>query len=357
MGKLLTAEYLHKVLNYDPRSGSFAWRIALPKRIKPGMPAGSISKGKRNILINGENHPAHRLAWFYVYGVWPDGYVIPKNGNFLDTRIDNLKLETRQEASARQKVRTNSLSGVRGVSWNTKRGKWVAAIRLNYRQVNLGYFDTIEEAKSAYDTAAKSSQPLDPVNLQQKRMEVARLARLRRSYNHTFDENGNSMWPTFAAFVADVPDPPVRGNVIVPIDSSMPVGPGNFMWAKRARFDKRTQEGRSDHAREWRTANLDKARAHGLRRSFGLELHEYNEMHDRQNGLCACCGLPERGLRGGFPIKLAVDHNHDTGEIRALLCGDCNKGIGYFREDPDRLRRAAVYLEHHAEKSKSKSLT
>jgi len=351
MARRLTSDYLHKVLNYDPQSGSFAWRVDIPKRIKAGMPAGSVTNGKKSIVINGENHAAHRLAWFYVHGAWPDGYVVPTNGDFLDCRIDNLMVQTRGEVSARSRPRNQS-SGVKGVSWKSRDRKWAASIHINYRQINLGTFDTIEDAAKAYDEARRNIPKPDEVTLQKRRAEVARIARLRRLYNSTFDQNGNSMWPTFKSFVDEVREPPSDGSIIVPIDASQPVGPGNFTWARRARHDKLTKEGRRAYSRDHRAANYDMHRRNGLRKSFGLELHEYQEMHDRQNGLCACCGQPERGLRGGFPIKLAVDHNHTTGEIRALLCGDCNKGIGYFREDPDRLRKAAAYLEHHAEKSR-----
>lgn len=355
MGRQLTHSYLTRVLNYDPDTGSFSWRIDIPKKIKAGMPAGSVNRNKRSIGLNGESHFCHRLAWFYVHGAWPDGYIVPINGDFLDCRIANLKCEARAETVARSAARVTSTSGVKGVSWDTKRRKWIASVRINYRQFNLGGFNTIEEAAAACEAAKANAPVADQATLQEKREELALVARQRRAYKRAIDNAGNCAWPSFESFVADVGVPPRDGSILVPLDASCPVGPGNYTWAKPARYNKKTAEGRLSATREWRTHNYERYRAHGLRKSFGLEIHEYQEMHDRQNGLCACCGQPERGLRGGFPIKLAVDHNHTTGEIRALLCGDCNKGIGYFREDADRLRKAAAYLEHHAEKSKSKA--
>ena len=63
-------------------------------------------------------------------------------------------------------------------------------------------------------------------------------------------------------------------------------------------------------------------------------------MHDAQGGLCAICGRKQ-------PEKwLAVDHDHETGVIRGLLCSRCNSGLGQFKDNPDRLRLAADYLEH-----------
>ena len=73
-------------------------------------------------------------------------------------------------------------------------------------------------------------------------------------------------------------------------------------------------------------------------RLYGLTLGAYQEMFTRQGGRCAICGAPP-GKRA-----LAVDHNHETGEVRALLCARCNVGIGGFRDDPELLAAAIVYL-------------
>jgi len=354
MAKPLTHDYLLRVLRYDPDTGSFFWRVDIPKRIKAGMPAGSVdTKGKKQVGINGVTYFCHRLAWFYVNGNWPDGNVIAVNGDFADCRISNLRQETISETTRRSSAKFNSASGVKGVSWSMRRKKWIASINLNYRQVQLGAFDTIEQAKAAYEQA-KSSElpPLDPNELQRKRKSVALVARQRRVYKQAFDDNGNCGWNSFADFVRDIGEPPADGSVITPVDASRPLGPSNFCWSPRARYDKKTREGRRAYSREHRSANYARYRAAGLRKSFGMELHEYEALHSDQNGLCAICGQPETHTRGGMPINLAVDHDHEHGHVRALLCGDCNKGIGNFREDVDRLRKAAAYLEHHAEKSR-----
>lgn len=62
---------------------------------------------------------------------------------------------------------------------------------------------------------------------------------------------------------------------------------------------------------------------------------------DRQGGVCAVCGCPEKNSRYG---RLAVDHNHENGEVRGLLCDSCNNGLGRFGDNPDRLISAAAYL-------------
>lgn len=77
-----------------------------------------------------------------------------------------------------------------------------------------------------------------------------------------------------------------------------------------------------------------------LRKSFGIGYHQYRTMFEEQNGRCYICGDSEHRR------NLAVDHNHVTGAPRRLLCTHCNSGLGFFRDNPEILRRAAVYVEH-----------
>lgn len=75
---------------------------------------------------------------------------------------------------------------------------------------------------------------------------------------------------------------------------------------------------------------------------FGITIEQYQQMFDAQDGLCAICGEPPTP-----EYRLAVDHDHDTGKIRSLLCRHCNVGIGHLRDDPTRLMAAAEYLWKH----------
>lgn len=79
-----------------------------------------------------------------------------------------------------------------------------------------------------------------------------------------------------------------------------------------------------------------------LRNDFGITLDEYHDMFERQEGLCAICGEPQRRNR-----LLAVDHNHKTGEVRALLCDSCNTALGYAKDNPIVIRRMADYIEKY----------
>ncbi len=86
-----------------------------------------------------------------------------------------------------------------------------------------------------------------------------------------------------------------------------------------------------------------------LKRRFGITQKQYQDMLAVQGGVCAICNKPETGMdsKRKTVIALSVDHDHTTGSIRALLCGDCNRGLGLFGEDPDLLERAAEYLRKH----------
>lgn len=85
------------------------------------------------------------------------------------------------------------------------------------------------------------------------------------------------------------------------------------------------------------------AREAQYKRLYGISLAEYDRMEEEQIFGCAICG----GLPTGSSGKFHVDHNHITGEVRALLCQKCNIGIGVFDEDENKLRLAIAYLARY----------
>lgn len=124
--------------------------------------------------------------------------------------------------------------------------------------------------------------------------------------------------------------------------------------------------GEAERLRQWRLNNPERAREiaaksrakalakdphivrrRNLRNDFGLELEEYNRMHEEQNGLCLICKQPETTVQRGKVIPLSVDHCHNSGKIRGLLCRSCNTGLGAFGDDIDRIAKAIQYLEEH----------
>lgn len=79
-------------------------------------------------------------------------------------------------------------------------------------------------------------------------------------------------------------------------------------------------------------------------RLYGISEADVEAMRVAQRGLCDLCGRPEAETRGG---RLCVDHDHASGAVRALLCHDCNTGLGKFQDDPELLRKAALYVERY----------
>lgn len=85
-------------------------------------------------------------------------------------------------------------------------------------------------------------------------------------------------------------------------------------------------------------------------KNYGLTRHDFDEMLREQDHLCAICKRPERALnRSGESRQLSVDHCHETGYVRGLLCHACNIGIGSLGDSPELLCAALKYLQFPAE--------
>ena len=79
---------------------------------------------------------------------------------------------------------------------------------------------------------------------------------------------------------------------------------------------------------------------HQLKRNYGITVEQYNEFLRQQGGVCAICS--NVCLTGR---RLAVDHCHESHEVRGLLCTNCNQGLGKFQDSPELLSGAADYLK------------
>jgi hypothetical protein len=101
-------------------------------------------------------------------------------------------------------------------------------------------------------------------------------------------------------------------------------------------------------SRQWRTRNRIKdrqyAQKHRLREKFGITIDHYQALLDQQGGKCAICNGVEQVASNGISRLMAVDHNHDTGSIRGILCTNCNRAIGLLHDDPVILQKAIAYL-------------
>lgn len=81
-----------------------------------------------------------------------------------------------------------------------------------------------------------------------------------------------------------------------------------------------------------------------LMREYGITPEDFNMMHENQKGLCAICNKPEL-----VKANLAVDHDHNTGKVRGLLCSTCNHALGAFGDSVELLHKAIAYLESDLE--------
>ena len=152
----LTQARLKELLSYDPATGVFVWIKARARQVLVGSVAGTVGeRGYRRIIIKGKNYRAHRLAWLYVYGEWPDSELDHINRDKLDNRISNLRIVTRSENLQNTDIRKNNTSGTKGVWLNKIRQKWVASVTINNKYKHLGHFDTIEEAIAVRRAAEK----------------------------------------------------------------------------------------------------------------------------------------------------------------------------------------------------------
>lgn len=154
----LTADRLHQLLDYDPTTGVFRWKVDRSWSAVAGALAGVLdhSRGYIKIEIDGVKYAAHRLAWLYVHGAWPLGLIDHANGERNDNRIENLREATRQGNAANSRLYKNNTSGLKGAHWSKKDRAWRAQICIHGRTKYLGSFQTREEAHAAYQNAASA---------------------------------------------------------------------------------------------------------------------------------------------------------------------------------------------------------
>lgn len=149
----LTADRLRKLVIYEPESGAFSWQPQVSRhRAKHGSLAikgSSTCGGYKSFCVDGRHYQAHRLAWLYVHGAWPEQFIDHINGDRTDNRIANLRVVTRAEnAQNRRTASKHSKTRLLGVTpnWN----KFMSRICVGGVDHYLGLFDTAEEAHKAY---------------------------------------------------------------------------------------------------------------------------------------------------------------------------------------------------------------
>lgn len=154
----VTQNTLQKFLNYSPATGEFTWKLRVSPATPLGKPAGSVygtlpDAGYVQIMLFGKTYQAHRLAWLYTYGTFPEKQIDHIDHNRTNNALSNLR-ESDQHTNMKNKTlyRTNS-SGYAGVEPHGS--NWKARIGVDGTKVLLGVFCTFEEAVAARKAAEK----------------------------------------------------------------------------------------------------------------------------------------------------------------------------------------------------------
>ena len=151
---ILTAARLRELLHYDPETGLFVRKVARTgKGSAVGSTAGSLnSNGYVIIGIDGALFRAHRLAWLYMAGEWPEQHIDHIDGIRNNNRWANLRDVSRAMNAQNQHAphSRNKSSGLAGVSWNHKCSNWKAYITVSGKRKHIGYFKDPALAHLAY---------------------------------------------------------------------------------------------------------------------------------------------------------------------------------------------------------------
>lgn len=148
MANDITHSRLKELAIYDPETGHFTVRTSTNFNVRVGDKLGYLNKrGYVEITLDRKPYRAHRLAWFYVHGVWPSHTIDHRNRVRSDNRIRNLRDLEVGDNIENQGIRANNSTGQAGV--DVREGRYRARIQHKGSRLYLGYFDTPEEAGEA----------------------------------------------------------------------------------------------------------------------------------------------------------------------------------------------------------------
>jgi hypothetical protein len=147
-------EAMKQLLSYNSETGEFTWTDKAPIKVARKPANAKDSLGYICLKIDGKMHKAHRIAWAFVYGEWPELHIDHINGDPSDNRICNLReVDRHANMQNEHKARLNNKSGYLGVCPNGS--NWRAEIRVDGKKINLGTYKTPEEAHQVYVTAKR----------------------------------------------------------------------------------------------------------------------------------------------------------------------------------------------------------
>lgn len=148
----MNQQILKELLTYDNKSGVFIWKVKPSKKVKAGSVAGTLSlQGYIKIRIFGKEYRAHRLAWMYEYGEFPNGILDHIDQNKLNNSINNLRIVSISENGHNTKLYSTNKSGHKNVFWDKRVGKYSVSLCFNNKPKRIGYYMTLEDAIEARD--------------------------------------------------------------------------------------------------------------------------------------------------------------------------------------------------------------
>lgn len=150
----VSVEDLRRLVKYDPETGEFTHLRTRGRAVEGQRADTPRLHGYRSLFINSSEVLAHRAAWALIHGTWPASRLDHISLDKTDNRISNLRLATAMQNRSNTPVHKNNRLGVKGVA-ETAQGRFRATIKVGGKSFFLGVFDTIDEAKDAYATAAQ----------------------------------------------------------------------------------------------------------------------------------------------------------------------------------------------------------
>ncbi len=153
-------EEVAQLVDYDPNTGSLVWKRREGARKQwnakyAGKGCGYINnRGYRKVCFqtaSGKRYlfSAHRLAWYITHSAPPKGEIDHIDGQKANNRIKNLRDVSKSLNMRNRKMQGNNTSGVTGVHWEKRSGKWKVQGYLNGKRLSIGYFSDIHEAEAA----------------------------------------------------------------------------------------------------------------------------------------------------------------------------------------------------------------
>lgn len=149
---MITQEFLRALFLYRP-DGTLVRKVTTNPRAPVHGPSGSPNKaGYLRTRVAGKLYYNHHLVWFLHHGTWPKA-LDHINGNRADNRLENLRLCNQTQNMQNAAIRKSSKTGVKGVDWRPEKNKYRARIVVDGRAINLGHFDSLQEAQFAVENA------------------------------------------------------------------------------------------------------------------------------------------------------------------------------------------------------------